>query len=346
MPSEQIPTTQPICLPVAPNIYQVRLPLPFALNHVNCYLLRDNPEPSHELGLGQWTMLDTGLNRPESLAAWATAFVELGITPQHIQRIIVTHTHPDHLGLAGYWQAATGAPVYLSALERDLIPNLWRANAWEPTAIADFIHAAGISQEILTVMAAQTENLRGMTLPHPTAMVALTAGETIEMAGRTFHVLQAAGHSDGQLLFYSPADQLLLCADHVLGKISPNIGFWPATAPDPLGRYLASLRQLTEIEVQLALPGHGRLITDWRGRLAELQAHHAQRLQKMLDAVAVDGSTGSTAFDVTLRVFELSRYTDHEVRFAVAETLAHLEYLAERGQLQRVEEGSGRRYRL
>ncbi len=117
---------------VAENIYQVRLPLPFALNHVNCYMLRDDEG---------WTMLDTGLDQPDVRAAWHEVCTELELEPQLIRQIVLTHMHPDHFGLAGYFQHLTGAPVYLSPRERDLPrrfgsravggPNWWpNTGAW------------------------------------------------------------------------------------------------------------------------------------------------------------------------------------------------------------------------
>jgi glyoxylase-like metal-dependent hydrolase (beta-lactamase superfamily II) len=132
----------------------------------------------------------------------------------------------------------------------------------------------------------------------------------------------------------------LLAGDQVLAKITPNIGLWPLSEPDPLGRYLTSLQQLTNLEVQLALPGHRDLITDWPGRIAEIQQHHTSRLEEML--ALIDGN-GATAYQVCTQVFG-ANLSMHEIRFAVAETLSHLEYLVKQGQVQR-EEGQVWLYR-
>src|SRR5512143_2121603 len=106
---------------VAPGIFQVRLPLPFALNHVNCYLLEDDEG---------WTILDTGLDQPDIRHTWEEALAALAIEPEHVHQIVLTHMHPDHFGLAGYFQALTGAPVYLSPRERELAQMVWVENAW------------------------------------------------------------------------------------------------------------------------------------------------------------------------------------------------------------------------
>lgn len=311
---------------VAPDIYKVRLPLPFALNHVNCYLLHDDDG---------WTMLDSGLDRPELRHAWEEALVALEIEPQDIRQIVLTHMHPDHYGLAGYFQAITGAPVYLSPREAELAETVWVNNSWQMDQVAEYWRMGGIPHEVRGVIARQTERLRQMTMPHPHEVTLLYPGDTVVMGGRSFRALHAPGHSDGQLIFYDAADQLMLCGDQVLKTITPNIGLWPSTQPNPLGRYLDSLDEMAMLDVRLALPGHGSPITEWGARLASLREHHALRLEIMRTAV----DSGATALEVSRRVFDFGSFSEHEVRFAVAETLAHLEYLVSTGGLYFSENG-------
>lgn len=311
---------------VAQDIYQVRLPLPFALNHVNCYLLRDKDG---------WTMLDSGLDRPEIRAAWEEAFTDLEIEPQQIRQVVLTHMHPDHYGLSGYFQAITGAPVYLSPRESVLAQQVWVENAWQLESTAEYWRMGGIPQHVRGIISAQTERLRQMTMPHPHHVTLLEPGSTIEMGNRLFQAILAPGHSDGQLIFYDPVGRLMLCGDQVLKTITPNIGLWPSTEANPLGRYLESLRKLAEYEVDLALPGHGSLITQWQQRLADLKQHHMNRLEVMRRAI----EGGSTALEVARHVFDFATLSEHEVRFALAETLAHLEYLSAQGRVRVVENG-------
>jgi len=306
--------------PIAENIYQIRLPLPFALNHVNCYLLRDDDG---------WTMLDTGLNWPESHLAWQAAFAELQIELAQIRRILLTHMHPDHFGMAGHFQAVTGASVYLSPREAEMAQTVWVEDGWRQEVSSGFWHRTGVTDALLTTVTSQTTRLRQMTMPHPTTISLLAPETTIRMGGRTWRAIHAPGHADGQLIFYNQDERLLLSGDQVLMKITPNIGLWPTTEPDPLGRYLHSLQSLALLDVRLALPGHGRPIEEWQVRLAELQNHHAARLTRMIDATG----DGSSTLRLAQRVFKFDGFSDHEVRFAVAETLAHLDYLVRQGRL-------------
>ncbi|HHY56732.1 MAG TPA: MBL fold metallo-hydrolase [Chloroflexi bacterium] len=320
------------CQEVAAAIYRVRLPLPFALNHVNCYLLRDRDG---------WTILDAGLNRAEIYAGWQAAFAELGIAPSAIRRIIVTHMHPDHIGLAGRLQQETGAAVFLSPLEWEIAQATWAPNPQRAAIVTAYLRRVGAPAAVGAIVEEQEEKLRRMTQPLPVDVHLLRPGDSITLAERQWNILHAPGHAEGQIIFYAPADRLLLCGDHVLQRITPNIGYWPSSQPDPLGRYLASLRALLALDVALALPGHHGAITDWQGRLHELLAHHDARLEVAFTAAAA----GATALEASYHIFNFDRFSPHEVRFAVAEALAHLEYLAAAGRLIRYEKDGFAAYR-
>lgn len=321
-------------LEVAEQIYLVELPLPFALNSVNCYLLRD--------GDG-WAVVDTGLNTPQARAVWQETFTALDIQPQAIGRIILTHSHPDHYGLAGWFQnlcsrqgnAAPVPPVLMSAREADLAALVWQSREdWFEQMRFFFAHC-GLTEDLIGAAISGVQEVRGGTRPHPHVIERLEAGMTLQIGPRNFEVMQAQGHSDGQLIFYDAADQLMLCGDQVLLNITPNISVWPFTDADPLGRYLTSLHNLARLEVRLALPGHRSPISGWSERLAEIEAHHARRLDRMLAAVDTD----ATSFEISRRVFNFDKLTAHEIRFAVTETLAHLEYLVGQNQLRRNDNG-------
>lgn len=306
---------------ITDDIVQVQIPLPYRLNIVNCYLLR---------GERGWTLLDTGLNTAPARAQWKAAMASLNIKPDDIKKIVLTHMHPDHFGMAGWWQAQAAQPMHVYLPEREKP----QAQVFYRRANSPLYHQwmldCGIDHATVDSIESALQSTRDLTQPHPVQQDFLREGSIVRLGTRDCLSIHAPGHSDGQLIFYHEADKLMLCGDHVLMKITPNIGSWPHTQPDPLGRFLASLNALKALDVRLALPGHRGLITDWRGRIEELIAHHQLRLAHTLEAI--EGGA-HTVFEVAARLFTLERLTPHEWRFAMAETLAHLNCLCERGQV-------------
>lgn len=306
---------------ITDDIVQVRIPLPYRLNIVNCYLLR---------GSGGWTLLDTGLNTAAARAQWKMAMSALNFAPKDIEKIVLTHMHPDHYGMAGWWQQSADSPMPVYMPERE-IPQQQAFYRRDNTALYhQWMLDCGIDQATVDTVESALHSTRDLTQPHPSGQETLREETSVRLGARDFRAIHAPGHSDGQLIFFQEAEKLMLCGDHVLMRITPNIGSWPHTAPDPLGRFLASLRELKALDVRLALPGHKWLVTDWRGRIEELIAHHLLRLEHTLEAI---GGGGHTVFDIAARIFPIDRLTPHEWRFAMAETLAHLNYLHHQGQV-------------
>jgi glyoxylase-like metal-dependent hydrolase (beta-lactamase superfamily II) len=309
---------------VAEGIYQVQLPLPFALRIVNCYLLRD--------GDG-WAIVDCGLNYEPGQAAWRAVFEALGVEAGAVRRIILTHAHPDHYGMAGWLAAQSGAPVLLSRTEQVFAEQVWGGGEPFYRATTAFFKRHGMPDDLAGAVFEQMAALRPMTQPMATT-TALEPGARLRIGAREFLAISTPGHSDGHLAFYCAAERLLLCGDTVLTKITPNISLWPYGRPNPLADFLQTLDQLGEIAVDLALPGHGPLISDFSQRLGELRAHHQQRLRQVEERAGA----GATAFEVCTSIFPTDVLTPHQIRFAMAETLAHLEYLVGTGELARLEQ--------
>ncbi len=319
--------TEPAITHITDDIVQVQIPLPYRLNIVNCYLLR---------GDGGWSLLDTGLNTAPARAQWRRAMRALDFTPDDIEKIALTHMHPDHFGMAGLWQAQAERPMPVTLPEREKPQTQVFYRRASTALYHQWMLDCGIDQETVDTIESALYSTRDLTQPHPARLDYLGENTTARLGNRDFLTIHAPGHSDGQLIFYDAADKLMLCGDHVLMKITPNIGSWPHSQPDPLGRFLASLSELKALDVRIALPGHQWLVTDWRGRIEELIDHHQQRLAHTLDAL--EGGAQSV-LAVAARLFPLERLTPHEWRFAMAETLAHLNCLQARGQAARVEDG-------
>jgi glyoxylase-like metal-dependent hydrolase (beta-lactamase superfamily II) len=326
------------------DIIHVPIPLPFTLNIVNTYAIRD-PDAARPRG---WTVIDTGLVWEPSIAAWEKAFVMHDLRPRDLRRIIVTHHHPDHIGMAGWLQGRAAAdggaipPVIMIAHEAALVRAVWIDPTEQPDNDRDALidaemRACAAPPELSAVIRAGIASTRAMTTPHPAAFETIEAGETLHIGARRLQVHTQPGHTDAHMLLYDAADALVFCADHILMRITPNIGVWPETAPHPLTRYLASLRELEAWDVRAGLPGHKALITDWRGRIGQLLAHHDARIAACAAAVAA-GAT--TVYDVAQVLFDFGRFTQHDMRFAMVETLAHLDHAVHIG-LMRGEQVAG-----
>ena len=315
---------------IADDIYRLHLPLPFLLNHVNVYLVR---------GASGWTVIDTGLNHPGCIAAWEHAFDELRIMPAHIEQIIVTHIHPDHFGLAGWLQAQSGAVVRLSPIEQAAANLIWRDGERDDT-IRTQMTQCDAPPDLIDAIIEGIVSTRALTLPHPTHETTITPGSQLRIGDRLCTAIHAPGHSDGQLVFFDERDALIFSGDQVLNKITPNIGLWATGDPHPLQHYLASLRALRDLPVRVGLPGHKTVIEEWRGRIDQIIAHHDVRLAHVLSAC----QNGATVMHVARTLFDFSRLTTHEMRFALVESLAHLEHLVENSALTRDDSGGVWRY--
>ena len=324
---------------ITDDIIQVELPLPFALRIVNCYLIR---------GDTGWSIIDTGINIPEARQKWLAVFDELAIRPHQLEQIILTHNHPDHFGLSGWLQTWASQnqdskpPIWISEIDNHQTDLIWRNH--DSNGLRQQLIRSGMPEKMVEFVVTEMQKTVSMTKPHPPVMQSLSTEKPFQIGNRIVEVILAEGHSDGHLIFYDKAEQLMFCGDHVLMKITPNIGQWVHTAPNPLGRFITSLNDLKHRQVELALPGHRQFITDWQGRIEELLEHHDHRLQKVAEAVE---KGISTVYELAQDIFDYaSHFSMHEWRFATAEILAHLEVLRFDGQVVCTEENGIWHYRL
>jgi glyoxylase-like metal-dependent hydrolase (beta-lactamase superfamily II) len=313
------------------DIIGVEIPLPFALKLVNCYLVR---------GPDGWALIDTGVGWPPAIDAWHAALRQHGLRPRDISTIVVTHNHPDHLGLAGWWQRESGAPVLMTREEAAIAREVWSDGDRAGRELAAHFVSHGLPETWAASVAESTAATQRMIAPLPEQItpLAIESGESraITIAGRRFEAIALPGHSDAQLCLLESSTRTLFSADHVLPRISPNIGVWRGTRPDPLRRYLDSFAALESLDVALALPGHGPAFTDLRGRIAELRDHHARRLDEML--AALRHAPDATAYDITRLIFPAAQTTPAQIKFALGETIAHLDYLVSDGRAARIDD--------
>jgi glyoxylase-like metal-dependent hydrolase (beta-lactamase superfamily II) len=287
-------------VPLANEVQRLTLPLPTGPQHVHCYLV-------------DGTLFDTGLGLGE--APWAGADVE---------RIAITHFHPDHVGGAEAAAEATGAAVHQGGLDYAQCERVWGSDDW-PERIADWFLCHGVPKPVADDLIAQghafAEFVRYAVDPQ-------LLYEGSELAG--WQVVELPGHADGHLGFLR--DGVLIGGDHLLRRISPAVGLYPESKPDPLGDYLASLRRTIELAPRIVYPGHGEPIEDAAERSRELLEHHRVRLDD--HAAALSNSEPRSAYHVSLTVFG-RELAPTQRRFAVAETLSHLERLVREGRAVR-----------
>lgn len=308
------------CVALAEGVLWLRLPLPMALDHVNVYALDD--------GDG-WTVIDTGMDSKRSRAEWQ-ALLAGPLAGRPVRRVVITHHHPDHVGLAGWFQAQGAELVmprtgwlYARMLTLDVQP------AATPEQLA-FWRAAGMAPAVLAQRAAERPfNFADVVHPLPLGFTRIAQGDTITMGGRRWVVHMGDGHAPEHATFWSLDDDLVIGGDQILPSISANIGVYP-TEPgaDPLGEWIASCTRLAALaqDRHMVLPGHKLPFTGLPMRLRQMQENHESALARLLDHLA----TPRSACDCFAALFRRD-IGAAEYGLAMVEAVAHINHLAQRG---------------
>ena len=311
--------------PVAPNILRIRVPLPFRLDHVNCWILED--------GDG-WAVVDCGIASADVAAMW-TALAVGPLADRPIRRLIATHGHTDHVGFAG-----TFVDMFSTSFEASLTewmaPRLRRLEG-EPgarRALHAFLASHGCGEALIAAYEEDKLRVTRFLGPQPGALRRLRDGDVVDIGGRGWTVMVGEGHADEHVSFFCAEARVLIAGDQVLPGISPVIIVGPGE-PDanPLGGYLRSLKTFERLPADtLVLPSHGEPFVGLHARLTNLADHHASRLddlERMLDAPR-------TASDASALLFARA-VKEGAGRLALAETLAHLHLLTRRSRAERHE---------
>jgi glyoxylase-like metal-dependent hydrolase (beta-lactamase superfamily II) len=316
---------------VAPGVFRLVLPLGIhGIPSVNAYLLID--------GDGD-TLVDCGIAiADESNAAaddgtsvLANGLLACGSSFDRLRRLIVTHAHIDHFGLAGEVVTRSDADLWMHVeTNKDL------RKYEDPSGAVDrrtaMLADHGLYGEVLEEASTGLRSWLPVmpSIGKPTTV--LQGGERFVAADRGWQVVPTPGHSPGHVCLWSASDRLLCSGDHLLKNISPPVTFERGFERDPMGSYLMSLETVQRLAPALVLPGHGSVFADGAARAATIEKGKRKRLEQVLESISVPG--GRTVNDLTAEVFRL-KLTGAQIHFAVAEVLAYLAYWEMRGMAYR-----------
>lgn len=325
-------------LEIVPGLRWARMPLPFALDHVNLWLLQDNVEQDGAMRAG-WSLIDTGAGTDATRAAWEQLLAE-GLDGQALVRLIATHCHPDHVGLAGWLCERFGAPFWTTTGEFGFMRMMAAAlpGVDGPSAIPHFRRHGLRDAAMLDQMGSRRNYYPSLVPTVPLAYTRLQDDQNVTIGGQLWRVITGFGHSPEHASLYCATLNILVSGDMVLPRISTNVSVF-AVEPDgnPLQLYLDSLGKFADLpEDVLVLPSHGKPFRGLHTRIRQLREHHVERLAEVITACAVPQS----AADIVPIMFR--RPLDaHQLSFALGEALAHLHKLWYDGRLTRAAGNDG-----
>lgn len=314
------------------GIYKVELPLLHRVKHVNCYAIK---------GRNGWCLIDAGLSREATYQGWLQFFEEQAVKASDIKGIYLTHYHSDHYGSSGWLQDYSGAPVYIGAIDAKRINNYWKKGDYLLEAIGTLYRSHGMPEEVLKRVIEAEARIIPLTLPHA-ELTTLEDGQTVNLGDNAYRVIFTPGHSDGHICFYNEEHGLLFSGDHLLPDTSSIIGIsaQPGTIRDPLADFFSSLISIGSLNCTLVLPAHGKSFANIEKRIKRLESYHQKHLELTKNSI----SSSATAYEVCSHIYSPD-ISGNELRFAMAEILAHLVYLANKGELEVVLEDGIYRYR-
>ncbi len=322
-------------LELAPGLRWIRMPLPFALDHINLWLLRDCID-----GRQGWTIVDCGISRDEVKALWRKIFdTQLDGLP--VLRVIVTHMHPDHVGLAHWLCERWNAPLYMSMTDY-MTAKLWtvsKGGASGGESAAQHLGRHGmVDPDALQQVRERASYYPSLVPSMPSSYIRLLHDSKLTIDGRRWDAIVGYGHAPEHISLYCPSLNVLISGDMVLPRISTNISVFdyePLSNPLPL--YLNSLNAFNHLPADtLVLPSHGKPFKGLHERIAQQHAHHAERLDEVLAACITPQSTTDILPVLFKRKLDL-----HQTTFAMGEAIAHLHALYFEGKLSRSLDADG-----
>ncbi|NMG55573.1 MBL fold metallo-hydrolase [Aromatoleum aromaticum] len=321
------PPTGGQTLPVAKGVNWVRMPLPFALDHINLWLLDDGETLA---------AIDTGFGLDEVREYWNTILANDG---RAVGSVVVTHHHPDHLGLASWLAAKSGAPVAMTQGEFLAGHAIWHQTPGMgvPHMVEQF-RRHGLDDARQAALVDRGNGYRRGVPTLPEAYHRLFDGDVVTIGGHEWRVIVGYGHAPEHASLYCAQLGVLISGDMLLPRISTNVSVYAATPnDDPLGWFLDSLNRFKDLpDDTLVLPSHGQPFRGIRTRIAQLETHHRERCDELLGAIGMPAS----AADVLSTLFPRELDT-HQVMFAMGEAIAHLNYLVKRNEARKLTSDDG-----
>lgn len=313
---------------VAKNIYTFSVTLPNnPLKALNVYVVK---------GKDRTVLFDTGFNTKETKVDLLNGLEALNLKPNDVE-VVLTHLHSDHVGLVNIFSDA-GAKVYAGKVDGHLMNTMTTDDYW--TSLEEFIPLYGMEEDQIL-----TEENPGYKhrLTKPVDYIPLKIGDYFDVGDYHFEILDLSGHTPGHIGLYDADKKILFSADTILDPITPNITFWGFEYPDILNTYVETLFSLKELDIDLAMATHRKMITDPAKRIDEIVLHHDERLQEILDAMSFEQEYTvreiSASISWRIRADNWDEFPRPQKWFAVGETMAHLHHLANTHCVEMKEEG-------
>jgi glyoxylase-like metal-dependent hydrolase (beta-lactamase superfamily II) len=304
---------------VATGIFQLKMPLPFRLNHINLYLLEDTCG---------WVLIDTGLNTEKTLDLWEI-FLSSGFFEKPITKIILTHLHPDHIGMSAWLSERLDVPVFLSQGDWDMAQFLWENDSDIAKILyTDYWKSFGVESHLLDDMLESRLHYKKLVKRLPEHIHFLEVNSLLLIKDQQWNLLAMPGHSPEHMCLWNPAQKILISGDHVLPTITPNISFHPTGLTNPLESYLLSLETLLELDCDYYLPAHGPISSNLHERVKGIIQHHQEKFVLIMNHT----ESPITVAEAVPILFS-KELPPHQLMFAYAETAAHLIYLSSRNFL-------------
>lgn len=316
---------------IAPGILWIRLPLPMALDHVNIYALRDGDS---------WVIIDTGFHSKRGIALWQEILAG-PLEGLPVSKVILTHHHPDHVGMVGWFQTHLGAELWATrtAWLYARMLTLDVQESW-PEETKAFYRSAGMDPEIYRARVSDRPyNFSDVVYPMPLGFHRIVDEDVLEIGGRQWHVTCTGGHAPEHAMLWCHEDNLLIAGDQVLPTISPNIGVYPSEPlNDPLSDWLTSCERIKGMATEdyLVLPGHKLPFTGLPARIEALIANHHAALARLEAFCEIPRAAGD-CFDLLFK----RKIGPAEYGLALVEAIAHLNHLYLGARLSRSKDEQG-----